>query len=227
MTPTATRTETNKANAQHSTGPHSTENTRFNARRHNLTGHTLIMTSHELAAYTKSSRALNYDLDPQGESEERLVQSIADAQWQLDRARAIEQNLFFELTTQNLPADEPAPGEAGLDWAQAQAKAFLENSKQFDLLARYATRFQRQILQLHATLAKAQKDRRALENERAENQLRIGSDSLHEYVNGNRHNKKHRTGFVSQNHQNTDRGGPVTPEELRRFLPNQVKNSAA
>jgi len=150
-----------------STGPRTEQGkaiSRYNARRHGLTGQTIIMTAEELAIYTKLCENLQSDLEPEGEFEIRTVQSIADAQWQLDRAHAIENNLFFELTTRQLPEQEPdSDEEANLDWGQGQARAFLKHAKEFDLLSRYATRFHRQIVQLKMTLDKAQKTRRKLE----------------------------------------------------------------
>jgi len=146
-----------------------------------LTGQTLTFTDDELKAYTYLCHQLKADLRPQGELEERLVTNLADAQFRLERANAIEQNLFFELTRKRLPTgqpdasghDDPSAGLlAGADWARAQARTFFENGKQFDLLSRYANRFHRQIIQLKATLDKSQETRRKREASEQLQQLR-------------------------------------------------------
>jgi len=207
------RAEINRENAQHSTGPVTAagkQRSKFNARRHNLTGQTIMGTAEEMAIYAAKCEALRNDLRPEGAFETSLVQSMADSQFQLERARAIETNLFFELSILHLdspasnggdlqhptysparpggdhqppiysparqggdsqhpnhspasnggdhqpPNHSPArqggdhqpptynPARQGgdsdddptLDWARAQARAFLENGKHFDLLGR-------------------------------------------------------------------------------------------
>ena len=122
------------------------------------------MTGDELRAYRNLCEKLRADLRPQGELEERLVRSLANAQYRLDRAYTIEQNMFFELTAKQVrDLPQSSDDEAAVSWAQAQAKVFLNDGKQFDLIARYATRFHRQILQLKAALDTSQRTRRKLE----------------------------------------------------------------
>jgi len=55
------------------------------------------------------------DLRPEGALEQNLVQSLADSQFQLDRARAIETNMFFELSTQHLQHSNHNPAREGGD----------------------------------------------------------------------------------------------------------------
>ena len=174
----ATRAEINRGNAAKSTGPKTEagkQRSRFNARRHNLTGQILLSTEEDLQVYFEACSRLIADLRPEGELEKRLAQSLADAQWQLERARAIETNLFFETASKHLDsgAENPeadtqeaeAPMQPGA-WAVAQARAFAENAKQFDLISRYATRYHRQVLQLQQTLVQVQKERRAYDQKR-------------------------------------------------------------
>ncbi len=196
------QSETNRENAQHSTGP-STEagkqRSKFNARKHNLTGQAIVSSEEDLKNYFDCSARLISSLHCAGENELRIAHSLADAQWQLDRARAIETNLFFQLSVPQMSDDATDPAE----WAQAQATAFLENSKQFDLLARYATRYHRQVLQLHALLAQTQKERHKFQQDRnQERQQHQRETSAARQIAGATHNKqKHSapSGFVSQN----------------------------
>ncbi len=219
--------------ATQSTGPRTEAGkarSRFNARKHNLTGQTLVTTDEDMAAYTASSKRLKDDLRPDGELEVRLVQSLADAYWQLDRARAIETNMFFELGSLHLPEHESTPGD-GLAWAQAQAKAFLENGKQFDLIGRYANRFHRQVMQLTATLHKTQSDRRKQNFERNQNRLRRNAESLAGHQrNALSHTNRKRNetdDFVSQEFIDAYLRAPVSKEEFQSMLPKSVKKQAA
>ena len=224
------RAEINRANAQKSTGPKTEEGkqrSKYNARRHNLTGQTIISHESDLEAYFASCARLVADLRPEGEYENRVAQSLADAQWQLDRARAIETNLFFELASKRMPeaaeeADDPAA------WPAAQAGAFLENAKQFDLMSRYATRYQRQVIQLHAHLMQLQKERRAYQQKR--NDQRHERHQHDPSARPNIHNQRRNeaNGFVSQTGLNPERQqGDPTPHHkktLRQIAEEAIQN---
>ena len=301
MEPTA-RAEINRENASHSTGAKTEEGkqrSKWNARRHNLTGQTIIGTEEEMAIYASKCETLRADLRPEGAFETSLVQSLADSQFQLDRARAIETNMFFELSIQHLPVHSPAsdyedpqhpshpdysparqggdsqhptysPARQGgdttypspsparnaedpdatdpvLDWARAQAKAFIENGKHFDLIGRYANRFHRQVLQLHATLVKVQKERRAYDQHRNEQRKQRQAEALAQHQNQSTSRTHHSpkssstglpacesktaTGFVSQNPQTTlnpeRKGRDQTPKTLGEIALANLKNQAA
>jgi len=255
------RAEINRESAQHSTGPKTEEGkqrSKYNARRHNLTGQTIIGTAEEMAIYAGKCQALHADLRPEGEFERSLVQSLADSQFQLDRARAIETNLFFELSIQRLPSSargggDPEDSDPTLDWARAQARAFLENGKHFDLLGRYANRFHRQVIQLQATLFKVQKERRAYDQRRNEQRKQRQAEALAEHQNQaasrTHHSPKSKcatsstglppcdsttqitTGFVSHNPTtglNPERQrGDRTPKTLGEIALANLKNQAA
>jgi hypothetical protein len=208
MTPEA-KAEINRANAQHSTGPKSDEGKqrcKYNARKHNLTGQTLVSTEEDLKNYFDCSAKLVAALRPEGDYELRLAHSLADAQWQLDRARAIETNLLFQLSAPHLP-EETTEG----DFAQAQAKAFMENSKQLDLMSRYATRYHRQVLQLHATLASVQNERHKFQEdrhkERQQKQHDAWANRLISETSPNKQTAVAVAGSVSQNPEINFRSG--------------------
>src|SRR5882724_594193 len=160
--PQRTRAEVSRANALHSTGPRTPEgkaNSKLNAVKHALTAQTIMGSETELVAYHHLSSELMADFAPVGAFEKRLVQSLADAQWQLDRSRTIEHNIYFASAARRIDRDAD-PANFDSNWADAQANAFLENAKQLDLMSRYGSRYHRQVLQIHATLAKVQKERR-------------------------------------------------------------------
>jgi hypothetical protein len=93
----AARAAVNRANARHSTGPKTEEGknrSRFNALRHGLTSQTVILPGEDTASYTTLRRRLFEDLQPKGEYEEQLVQTIVDSTWRLNRAAAAEANML-------------------------------------------------------------------------------------------------------------------------------------
>jgi hypothetical protein len=197
-----TKAEINRANAQHSTGPKTEEGkqrSKYNARKHNLTGQAILSSEEDLKNYFDCSARLIAALHCQGEHELRLAQSLADAQWQLDRARTIETNLFFQLSVPHMPEDS----NDAADWAGSQAKAFMDNAKQLDLISRYATRYHRQVLQLHTLLAQVQRERRKFDENRHHHRQQRQRESFQEGVNTALTSGKHiasaPSGFVSQN----------------------------
>ena len=128
---------------------------------------TILGSAAELEQHREFSEALREDLTPVGALEVTLVQNIADAQFQLDRTRAMEQNLFFESAVKYTDeADEARDFDA--DYDQGQAFTFEQKSKQLDLLARYGNRFHRQIIQNQNAFYKARDERRKEEVRQAE-----------------------------------------------------------
>jgi hypothetical protein len=91
-----TKAESNRANAQHSTGPKTPEGkhrSSLNALRHGLTGQIVVMPHEDLAAYQRHVKALNDEYNPQGHTEALLVQALADATWRLNRVASTEATL--------------------------------------------------------------------------------------------------------------------------------------
>jgi hypothetical protein len=154
------RAEINRANAQHSTGPRTDPgkaHSKFNALRHGLTGQVILMPGEDHEVYANFCENLKHDLRPVGAMEEAFAQSLADAQWQLNRARAIENNFFFAGA--KLSPEETAAGQDQLKFALSMVDTFKDNAKQFDNISRYAARLHRQVLQLHNQLRGLEQDR--------------------------------------------------------------------
>src|SRR6202167_3547652 len=96
--------EANRANAQQSKGPTTDagrKRSRLNALRHGLTGQVTTMTEEDRAAHDTLSKALMKDLAPEGAMETQLAQRVATDSWRLNRASAIEDNLFALGQLQN------------------------------------------------------------------------------------------------------------------------------
>ena len=96
---TVSRTEINRANAQHSTGPKTEsgkQRSSMNALRHGLTSQVVVMPTEELEAYQLHLKSFTEEYDPQGATEANLVQALADASWRLNRVVALETNLLMQ-----------------------------------------------------------------------------------------------------------------------------------
>jgi hypothetical protein len=87
----------NRANAQLSTGPRSEEGKRtssLNGITTGLTGVTVLLPSDDAALYQRLIRRFLADHKPVGERECELVQSLANAQWRMNRIPGLEMALF-------------------------------------------------------------------------------------------------------------------------------------
>ena len=141
----------NRRNAQKSTGPKTEEGrrvTRLNAYKHGLTGQLLVMTDEQAEVRENFLDSVVDDLKPVGVMERLLAQSIAEAYWRMNRAAAMENNIFaheawIEETrvTQNSP--ESAYKYDDIDRAFASVRSFVQNPERFQLLAVYEMRFHR------------------------------------------------------------------------------------
>ncbi|MDR3699021.1 MAG: hypothetical protein P4L56_05255 [Candidatus Sulfopaludibacter sp.] len=114
----------------------------FNAYRHGLAGHVLVIKPHDDAAYRQHCQALHQDLAPAGAMEADLVQSIADDRWRLKRAAAIDNNMFSEGI--NEPSQVITHHEQ-VDDAFAMSGLWGRSSKQLALLTLYENRIQRRV----------------------------------------------------------------------------------
>jgi hypothetical protein len=152
------RSNANRRNAQFSTGPRTEEakkRTRLNGLRHGLTGQTVVMPHEDHALYEQFRATTMATLEPAGETEHALTQSIADDLWRLNRARAIEENIFaLDLAT----APETEDNEIHLAFSQAQT--FLDHAREIQLLTLYANRIARSIDKNKAELRSLQAARR-------------------------------------------------------------------
>ena len=153
----------NIANAQQSTGPKTEagkQRTRLNAYRHRLTGQICIFTTEERAAFDQHCDGIREALAPIGALELNLAQSVAEDRWRLKRARALESGIF--ALGQCGPPDTGDPGQEQIDEALAQARTWLNEGKNIQLLALYEQRLQRAIEKNMAELRALRTERQAL-----------------------------------------------------------------
>jgi hypothetical protein len=151
----------NRANAQHSTGPRTEEGRQrssLNARRHNLTGQVTSMTDEDRIAHDTFSKALISAMAPEGALELQLAQRVATDSWRLNRASAIEDNIFA------LGLDRYADDTIDhpqIQAAFATARTFTAEAKSLELLTLYEQRINRTLQRNLALLQQLQATRKA------------------------------------------------------------------
>jgi hypothetical protein len=147
----------NRNNARLSTGPKTVEGrnrSRMNALRHGLTGQVTTMTEEDRTAHEQFSQALIRSLAPEGAMETQLAQRVATDSWRLNRASAIEENLFAHGLHQD--SGDLCPDDEQIDTAFVTARVFIQRSREFHLLTLYQQRLNRAIQQNLAMLQSLQ-----------------------------------------------------------------------
>src|SRR6202140_4817131 len=168
------RAAANKANAQKSTGPRTEagkQRSKLNALRHGLTGQTIVLPTEDHSAYQRHSQSFLDECQPKGAIETQLVQSLLDTSWQLNRAAAVETNLFslgIPEMEDRIRANHP---EA--ESALAMALAYREHNRAFANIGTYRQRLTRQFERTLVLLRQIQAERRANEEHQLDNAVKI------------------------------------------------------
>jgi hypothetical protein len=153
--------EANRANARLSTGPKTEagkSRARLNGYRHGLTGQVCIFTPQDQAAFESHCSGIREALAPSGALELDLAQSIAEDRWRLKRARALECGIF--ALGQAGETDETSVNHPEITDALAQARTWLAEGKNLQLLTLYEQRIHRSVEKSMAQLAALQTQRR-------------------------------------------------------------------
>ncbi|MGA2714114.1 MAG: hypothetical protein ABSG41_13490 [Bryobacteraceae bacterium] len=168
------RAEINRANAQKSTGPKTTQGKQqscMNAFKHGLTGQKLILQPDELEAYDRLTNSLLAETKPKTALEHQIAQKLIDSHFRLNRLAGIENNIFNFALLANITGTDD---DERLEIMQAQTRAWTDSSSSFDLLGRYEARLSRQALRYSLELERLQavrinKERLAIPTEPTEN----------------------------------------------------------
>ena len=103
------RLAANQANAQLSTGPKSETGkatSALNGLKTGLTGRTVLLPGDDAAAYQNHVSSFLKTHQPVGDTEQNLVQSLADTDWRLLRIPGLEMGIYA-LARLDLPASSP------------------------------------------------------------------------------------------------------------------------
>jgi len=147
--------EANRRNAQKSTGARTAEgkaNSSRNNLRHGLTGHISLLPTEDREAHDAFCSELVDSFNPETPMEGQLAQSVAEDSWRLNRARAIENNMFA------LGRDHQHR-EAQI--ALADAQTFQTQAAAFNLLSIYEQRINRNLQRNMKLLRELQTERKA------------------------------------------------------------------
>jgi hypothetical protein len=156
------RIEANRRNAQKSTGPRTDEGkdrSKLNAGRHHLTGQVTTMADPDREAYNKFLKGIMKSLAPEGEQEIQLAQRIAHDQWRLNRAAAIEDNIF--AMGFGTPVEDNIGRHPEINDAFTTAWTFQKQARNLQLLTLYEQRLTRSLHKNMALLKQLQTEREA------------------------------------------------------------------
>src|SRR5260370_1069110 len=132
------RAETNRENAQNSTGPRTEagkQRSSLNALRHGLTGQTVVLPSDDLITYQRHCQQLHDQYHPKNPMEGQLTQAVADLSWRLNRITAIETNMLTLGITEHSSSVDTENDQ--VHDALEMAKAFREQNRPFATLSLY------------------------------------------------------------------------------------------
>ena len=159
------RLAANRRNAQSSTGPRTEQGkkgSRLNAHRHGITGQVRLLPDAERRAVEAFCAPIIASFAPANGDEIQLVRNIAEAQWRLNRARAIEENIFAQHIGYRkdctIAGDNPQIADA-----LHMASAFSEQKEDFDRLTLYEQRIRRGMEKDRKQLELDQNKRKAAE----------------------------------------------------------------
>jgi hypothetical protein len=153
----------NRANAKKSTGPRTPggkARASQNARRHQVTAQTLIMTDEDRRAHDAFVAGMIAELAPVGPMETFHASSIAEEAWRLNHARAQCNNLVaighFDGTADLYSADH-----AEIHTAITAAAVTRDQAEKLERLSLYAQRIHSAFQKHNADLRKLQAERKA------------------------------------------------------------------
>jgi hypothetical protein len=145
----------NRRNAEKSTGARTAEgkaNSSRNNLRHGLTGHISLLPTEDREAHDAFCNELIDSFTPETPMERQLAQSIAEDSWRLNRARAIENNMFALGHGHERREAQIALADAATFQAQAAA---------FNLLSIYEQRINRNLQRNMKLLKELQAERKS------------------------------------------------------------------
>ncbi|HTQ58552.1 MAG TPA: hypothetical protein VMI94_29015 [Bryobacteraceae bacterium] len=160
------RIQANRKNAQKSTGPRTTAGKAASSRnslKHGLCAQKFLLLDEDSGAYDALVADLFRRFRPVGQGEELIVLRMATTQWRLDRARAIETQIYRDqiavLVATN-PEASPAEAAAQTEWCGPAFMNDCAESQNLIRLSRYEAALERSLNHCLRQLAAFQKARR-------------------------------------------------------------------
>ena len=183
----AARLLANRANAQRSTGPTTSQGkaiSSLNAVKTALTGRIVLLPTDDVERYQDYIRTFTNYLKPVGPREADLVQSIADTSWRLARIPSLEMAIFAKGRIE-FAEMFPDDGDLARTALRIDLETFLAYQKEIRNLQLQESRLQRRKEKDLAELRQLQQERKAAEEQEAEQAVKI---STRAHGAGPRHN---------------------------------------
>jgi hypothetical protein len=150
------------------------QRSRLNAYKHGLTGQIHLFTAEEQEAFEKHCQSIVEALAPVGNLEQDLAQSIAEDKWRLNRAHALESGIFAlgqmadDSDQDELQSDPCEIDQPELAQSLSQARTWLADGRQIQLLSLYEQRIERSIARNMAELRTLRAERKAARDQAVE-----------------------------------------------------------
>jgi hypothetical protein len=167
--PSPSRRQPRQCAAQHRT-PHRARESKssLNAVKTGLTGRTVLLPSEDVRQYQNHVKRFHDELQPVGELETNVVQSLADTQWRLNRIPSLESGLLAlgrKRCAPDLFAEEKDPAVRAV---LLDAHVFDTEARALKNLSLQESRLRRQYAQLIQELEGLRAERAAQEEEEEE-----------------------------------------------------------
>ena len=163
----------------------------LHASRDEITGQFFALTDEDRLAMNQHIAGIVSDLDPQNNRERWLATAIAQDQWRLNRARALENNIFAIGMSGALTAATDADSPQVLA-AVCQARVWLADGKHLQALSLYEQRIRRGIEKNEKQLEQLQAPRKAALAQAFEEEVFIAQVALSK---GETYEPKNENGF--------------------------------
>ena len=151
----------------------------INAFRHEGSGQFYAMSREDRQAFNQHYLGITGDLNPQTNRERWLATSIAEDQWRLNRARAIENNIFA-IGMSGPIADTTHGDSPEVTAAACQARIWLQDGHQLQLLALFEQRIRRSVEKNEKQLRELQAERQAAFDQAVEEAILLAQLDLAE-----------------------------------------------
>jgi hypothetical protein len=173
----------NQANAQKSTGPTSSEGkakVSHNALKTGLTGRTVLLPSDDVAIYQAHVERILQQFTPEGDDEKRLVQSLADILWRLDRIPSLEAGIYA-VGRRALAAEFADESDEAVRNALIEAQVFITYRRDLSNLGLQETRLRRQYEKDEAELKRLVAERAAAAKKQQAEEEHRWRQAVHHY----------------------------------------------
>jgi hypothetical protein len=152
---------------------------RLRAVRHEFTGQFYALSLEDRAAFETHCCGILEDLRPANHRERWLAVSIAEDQWRLNRARALENNIFAIGMSGDI-ANATDADTAEVHAAVCQARVWLQDGRNLQLLSLYEQRIRRSIEKNEKQLRELQAERKAAHDKALEEAVLLARLALSE-----------------------------------------------